>query len=46
MSRATDIKKISTLENKHRIKIKEFETEKDNINSLEEILLNITSEIN
>jgi len=45
MSKATDIKKISTLENKHRIKIKEFESEKDNINFLEDSLTNINNEI-
>jgi hypothetical protein len=45
MSKATDIKKISTLENKHRIKIKEFESEKENINSLEDSLTNINIEI-
>ena len=31
----TDIKKISTLENKHRQKIKEFEIEKDSFSLLE-----------
>jgi hypothetical protein len=36
-----DIKKTSTLENKHRIKIKEFELEKDNLVNLENELINI-----
>jgi hypothetical protein len=43
--KANDIKKTSTLENKHRIKIKEFELEKDNINQLEASLENINNEI-
>jgi len=44
-SKFTDNKKISTLENKHRLKIKEFENDKDNINNLEETLININNEI-
>jgi hypothetical protein len=42
----TDIKKISTLENKHRQKIKEFENEKESLSSLENKLNEITLEIN
>lgn len=42
----TDIKKTSTLENKHRLKIKEFDTEKEGINQLENKLNNIKNEIN
>ena len=30
-AKGNDIKKTSTLENKHRIKIKEFESDKNNI---------------
>jgi hypothetical protein len=41
----TDIKKISTLENKHRQKIKEFETEKDSVSSLENKLNEIKNDI-
>ena len=41
----TDIKKISTLENKHRQKIKEFEIEKDSFSSLENKLNEINTEI-
>ena len=41
----TDIKKISTLENKHRQKIKEFEIEKDSFSLLENKLNDITNEI-
>ena len=41
-----DIKKSSTLENKHRIKIKEFETEKNTISQLEEQLVKINNDIN
>jgi hypothetical protein len=41
----TDIKKISTLENKHRQKIKEFEIEKDSFSSLENKLNEINNEI-
>ena len=44
-SKVNDIKKMSTLENKHRLKIKEFENDKDNIINLEETLINITKEI-
>ena len=44
-SKFTDNKKISTLENKHRLKIKEFENDKDNITNLEETLVNINNEI-
>lgn len=42
----TDIKKTSTLENKHRLKIKEFDTEKEGITQLENKLNNIKNEIN
>jgi hypothetical protein len=41
----TDIKKISTLENKHRQKIKEFEIEKDSFSLLENKLNEINNEI-
>ena len=41
----TDIKKISTLENKHRQKIKEFEAGKNSISSLEDNLNEIKNEI-
>ena len=41
----TDIKKISTLENKHRQKIKEFEIEKDSFSLLENKLNEIKNEI-
>jgi hypothetical protein len=41
----TDIKKISTLENKHRQKIKEFETEKESVVSLENKLNEIKNDI-
>jgi flagellar hook protein FlgE len=41
----TDIKKISTLENKHRQKIKEFEAEKESVVSLENKLNEIKNEI-
>ena len=44
-SKFTDNKKISTLENKHRLKIKEFENDKDNIKNLEDTLININNEI-
>jgi len=44
-TKGNDIKKTSTLENKHRQKIKEFETEKQNLQNLEENLLNIQNEI-
>ena len=40
-----DIKKISTLENKHRQKIKEFETDKDMLENLEKELENINTNI-
>jgi len=36
----------STLETKHRIKIKEFETDKDNVNNLEKELIDIDIQIN
>ena len=36
----------STLETKHRIKIKEFETDKDNIDNLEKELIDIDTQIN
>ena len=42
----TDIKKLSTLENKHRQKIKEFEIEKENFSLLENKLNEINNEIN
>ena len=42
----TDIKKTSTLENKHRLKIKEFDTEKEDMIPLENKLNNIKNEIN
>ena len=42
----TDIKKISTLENKHRQKIKEFDTEKEGVIPLENKLNDIKNEIN
>ena len=42
----TDIKKVSTLENKHRQKIKEFEIEKENFSLLENKLNEINNEIN
>ena len=45
-NKLTDIKKISTLENKHRIKIKEFENDKDNLVTLENELNTISFEIN
>jgi len=44
-SKFADNKKISTLENKHRLKIKEFENDKDNITNLEDTLININNEI-
>jgi len=44
-NKLNDIKKISTLENKHRLKIKEFETDKDNLQNLEDSLINIHFEI-
>lgn len=44
-NKTTDIKKISTLENKHRQKIKEFETEKDSVSSLENKLNEIKNDI-
>jgi hypothetical protein len=40
-----DIKKISTLENKHRMKIKEFELEKNNLVNIEEELVKIKEEL-
>lgn len=40
-----DIKKTSTLENKHRLKIKEFETGKENVYVLENVLNEIKNEI-
>jgi len=42
----TDIKKISTLENKHRQKIKEFAIEKESLSLLENKLNEINNEIN
>ena len=45
-SKLNDTKKISTLENKHRLKIKEFENDKGNCLNLEESLIKITNEIN
>jgi hypothetical protein len=42
----TDIKKTSTLENKHRQKIKEFDTEKEGVIPLENKLNDIKNEIN
>jgi len=42
----TDIKKTSTLENKHRQKIKEFDTEKEGVVPLENKLNDIKNEIN
>ena len=45
-SKLNDTKKISTLENKHRLKIKEFENDKGNFLNLEESLIKITNEIN
>jgi hypothetical protein len=44
-SKFNDNKKISTLENKHRLKIKEFENDKENIKNLEESLIIIENEI-
>ena len=41
----TDIKKVSTLENKHRQKIKEFAIEKENFSLLENKLNEINNEI-
>lgn len=41
----TDIKKVSTLENKHRQKIKEFAIEKENFSLLENKLNDINKEI-
>ena len=45
-NKAIDIKKTSTLENKHRLKIKEFETEKDDLINLQNELLSISVTIN
>ena len=42
----TDIKKTSTLENKHRQKIKQFDTEKEDVIPLENKLNDIKNEIN
>jgi len=44
-NKVTDIKKTSTLENKHRLKLKEFENEKDGLVNLQNELSNISSEI-
>ncbi len=44
-SKGNDIKKNSTLENKHRIKVKEFENDKNSLLSLEEQLSLINTEI-
>jgi len=41
-----DIKKISTLENKHRQKIKDFESDKNNLNNIEIECSEIIKEIN
>jgi hypothetical protein len=45
-NKAIDIKKTSTLENKHRLKIKEFETEKDDLINLQNELISISVTIN
>jgi hypothetical protein len=45
-NKAIDIKKTSTLENKHRLKIKEFETEKEDLINLENELISISVTIN
>ena len=45
-NKVTDIKKTSTLENKHRLKLKEFENEKDSLSSLQTELLSLSNEIN
>ena len=44
-NKVTDIKKTSTLENKHRLKVKEFETEKDSLEDLQIQLSNLSTEI-
>lgn len=44
-NKVTDIKKTSTLENKHRLKLKEFENEKDGLVNLQNELSNISAEI-
>jgi len=46
MSNPGQKSKNTTLENKHRIKIKEFELEKENLNNLQENLIKIEDEIN
>ena len=40
-NKAIDIKKTSTLENKHRLKIKEFETEKDDLINLQNGIISL-----
>ena len=44
-NKVTDIKKTSTLENKHRLKIKEFENEKDGLSNLQNELISVSTEI-
>jgi hypothetical protein len=45
-NKSSDIKKTSTLENKHRLKLKEFEIEKDSLSSLQNNLSLLLNEIN
>ena len=45
-NKSTDIKKTSTLENKHRLKLKEFENEKDSLSNLQNEVNSINNEIN
>ena len=44
-NKVTDIKKTSTLENKHRLKIKEFENEKNGLSNLQNELISVSTEI-
>ena len=44
-NKGNDIKRNSTLENKHRIKMKEFETDKNNLNNIQENIASINEEI-
>lgn len=45
-TKTVDIKKTNTLENKHRQKLKEIETDKSSFDTLQNELLNIITEIN